>query len=76
MGSEVQLGLRWSPRRASRACQLSSWSCLHILILTHFSLEVLELYLIADDGVGLSHILGVDFMVGLLGVDDLGVGGE
>lgn len=76
MGRGVRLGWKWSPRRASRAYRLCAWSCLRLLWLTHLGLQVLELYLIADDGVGLCHVLRIDFIVGVLGVGDLGVGGE
>lgn len=76
MREAVQLVLRWSLRRASRAYRLSSWSCLDLLLNTYFGLEILELDLIADDCVGLGHILGIDFVVCVFGVNDLGVGRE
>lgn len=72
----VQAALRWSPRRAFQAYQLCALNCLDSYFLTHFGLEVLQLDLIADDCVGLSHILGVYFVVGMLAVDDLAVGCE
>lgn len=33
---------------------------------TNFHLQIFELYLIADGKVGLSHILGIDLMCGVL----------
>lgn len=68
--------MRWSPHIVSRVYRLSSWSYLNTLLLTHFGLQIFKLYFIADDGVGLGHVLGVNFVMYVLGVNDLSVGGE
>ncbi len=73
MSRRVQLGWRWSPRRASPACRSFSWSCLAKQLRTHFGLEVLELDLVADSCVGLCDILGVDPGLRAVGVGYLRV---